>query len=29
VGELGRYHEQFLPVRFEGCWMTRFKPVPV
>jgi ABC-type Fe3+-hydroxamate transport system substrate-binding protein len=23
VGELRRYHEQFLPVAFGGCWMTR------
>jgi iron complex transport system substrate-binding protein len=23
VAELRSYHEQFLPVRFEGCWMTR------
>ena len=26
VGELRRYHEQFLPVHFEGTWMTRLKP---
>jgi ABC-type Fe3+-hydroxamate transport system substrate-binding protein len=26
VGELRRYHEQFLPVSFEGTWMTRLTP---
>ena len=26
VAELRRYHEQFLPVTFEGCWMTRLTP---
>jgi ABC-type Fe3+-hydroxamate transport system substrate-binding protein len=25
VAELRRYHEQFLPVRFEGTWMTRLE----
>ncbi len=24
--ELRRYHEQYLPVRFEGCWMARLSP---
>ena len=28
VAELQRYHEQFLPVPFEGTWMTRFSPRP-
>ena len=28
VAELRRYHEQFLPVTFEGTWMTRLEPVP-
>jgi iron complex transport system substrate-binding protein len=28
VEELRRYHEQFLPVRFEGTWMLRFAPAP-
>ena len=28
VEELRRYHEQFLPVAFEGTWMTRLTPVP-
>ena len=23
VADLRRYHEQFLPVAFDGCWMTR------
>ena len=26
VAELRRYHEQFLPVSFEGTWMTRLTP---
>ena len=26
VGELRRYHEQFLPVTFEGTWMARLTP---
>jgi ABC-type Fe3+-hydroxamate transport system substrate-binding protein len=26
VAELRRYHERFLPVRFEGCWMARVAP---
>ena len=26
VGELRRYHEQFLPVAFEGTWMARLTP---
>lgn len=26
VAELRRYHEQFLPVAFEGTWMTRLTP---
>ena len=26
VDELRRYHEQFLPVAFDGCWMTRLAP---
>ena len=26
VAELRRYHEQFLPVTFEGTWMTRLTP---
>ena len=26
VAELRRYHEQFLPVAFEGCWMARLAP---
>lgn len=26
VAELRRYHEQFLPVPFEGTWMTRLTP---
>ncbi len=26
VAELRRYHEQFLPVTFEGCWMARLTP---
>jgi ABC-type Fe3+-hydroxamate transport system substrate-binding protein len=26
VAELRRYHEQFLPVKFEGCWMARLAP---
>lgn len=26
VGELHRYHEQFLPVAFEGTWMARLTP---
>ena len=25
VADLRRYHEQFLPVRFEGTWMTRLR----
>ena len=28
IGELRRYHEQFLPVTFEGTWMTRLEPAP-
>ena len=28
VAELRRYHEQFLPVTFEGTWMARLEPVP-
>lgn len=28
VEELRRYHEQFLPVTFEGTWMTRLTPQP-
>ena len=28
VGELRRYHEQFLPVTLEGTWMTRLEPAP-
>lgn len=27
VAELRRYHEQFLPVAFEGTWMARLTPV--
>ncbi len=27
VAELRRYHERFLPVPFEGTWMTRLTPV--
>jgi ABC-type Fe3+-hydroxamate transport system substrate-binding protein len=27
VAELRRYHEQFLPVAFDGTWMTRLTPV--
>lgn len=26
VAELRRYHEQFLPVAFEGCWMAQMAP---
>ncbi len=26
VAELRRYHERFLPVTFEGCWMARLTP---
>ena len=26
LGELRRYHEQFLPVAFDGSWMTRLLP---
>lgn len=26
VESLRRYHEQFLPVKFEGCWMARLTP---
>ena len=26
VEELRRYHERFLPVKFEGCWMARLTP---
>jgi ABC-type Fe3+-hydroxamate transport system substrate-binding protein len=26
VGELRRYHEAYLPVSFEGTWMTRLSP---
>ena len=26
VAELRRFHEQFLPVAFEGTWMTRLIP---
>jgi ABC-type Fe3+-hydroxamate transport system substrate-binding protein len=26
VESLRRYHEQFLPVKFEGCWMARVIP---
>jgi iron complex transport system substrate-binding protein len=26
VESLRRYHEQFLPVKFEGCWMARVTP---
>jgi hypothetical protein len=26
VGELRRYHERFLPVKFEGTWMARLTP---
>ncbi len=28
VAELRRYHEQYLPVPFEGTWMTRLTPLP-
>lgn len=28
VAELRRYHEQFLPVPFDGTWMTRLSPKP-
>ena len=28
VAELRRYHEQFLPVTFEGTWMTRLESAP-
>ena len=28
MAELRRYHEQYLPVRFEGTWMTRLAPLP-
>jgi ABC-type Fe3+-hydroxamate transport system substrate-binding protein len=28
VAELRRYHEQFLPVTFEGTWMARLSPTP-
>jgi ABC-type Fe3+-hydroxamate transport system substrate-binding protein len=28
VGELRRYHEQYLPVHFEGIWMARLEPTP-
>ena len=28
VAELRRFHEQFLPVAFEGTWMTRLTPAP-
>ena len=28
VAELRQYHERFLPVPFEGCWMTRLTPGP-
>ncbi len=28
VAELRRYHEQYLPVTFEGTWMTRLAPRP-
>ena len=28
VAELRRYHEQFLPVPFDGTWMTRLAPKP-
>ena len=28
VAELRRYHEQFLPVAFEGTWMARLAPLP-
>ncbi len=28
VAELRRYHERFLPVAFDGCWMTRLTPSP-
>ena len=28
VAELRRFHEQFLPVAFEGTWMTRLSPLP-
>jgi hypothetical protein len=27
VGELRRYHEQFLPVTFAGTWMERLTPI--
>jgi ABC-type Fe3+-hydroxamate transport system substrate-binding protein len=27
VAELRQYHERFLPVTFEGCWMARLTPV--
>ncbi len=26
VADLRRYHEQYLPVAFDGCWMTRLAP---
>ena len=28
VVDLRSYHEKFLPVAFEGCWMTRAAPTP-
>ena len=28
VAELRRYHEQYLPVAFEGTWMARLTPLP-
>ncbi len=28
VAELRRYHERFLPVAFDGCWMTRLTSRP-
>lgn len=28
VAELRRYHEQFLPVPFDGTWMARLTPLP-
>lgn len=28
VGELRGYHERYLPVAFEGTWMTRLEPLP-
>ena len=28
VADLRRYHEQFLPVTFDGTWMARLTPKP-